>query len=118
MPPSDPIERRRHPRHDVEVRARYWIEDPGAAIECELMDISEGGVCIGLPDWSALEVSGEAVVELPLPGAARPVSTTVEVKGVGGDARPVLRMRFLDTSMPFRRQIGHATRAWIRAAPR
>lgn len=109
----EPLERRRHTRHDIDVPARYWIDDPGAAVDCELLDISEGGVCIGLPDWSALEVSGQAVVELPLPGRGRAVPAVVEVKGVGGDRRPVLRMRFLDTSTGFRRQIDHAARAWL-----
>ena len=118
MTGSEPIERRRHPRHDVEVPARFWIDDPGQAVACEVMDISEGGLCIGLPDWSALDLAPEATVELPIPGAHRAVPAAVEVKGVGGDRRPVIRMRFVDTSMGFRRQIDHAARAWMRGTAR
>jgi hypothetical protein len=118
MTGSEPLERRRHRRHDVEVPARYWVDDPDSAIDCEVLDISEGGLCIGLPDWSALDLAPEATVELPIPGAHRAVPAAVEVKGVGGRGRPVVRMRFLDTTMGFRRTIGHAARAWVHGAGR
>lgn len=106
------LERRVHPRHDVEVAARYWIDDEYAAVACDVIDISAGGLCVALPTWARLDLGSYATVELPVPGGSTLATTPVKVEGIGGDEFPIVRMRFLDESEVFRALIDTASRCW------
>jgi hypothetical protein len=105
-------ERRTHPRHDVDVAARYWIDDERAAVACDVLDISLGGTCVELPAWAWLEPGSYATVELPVPGGMTLITTPVKVLAVSiGDTR-MAHLRFLDDSRVFKRMVRDATETW------
>ena len=97
------VERRNYTRHDVVVPTRYWVDDERAAIPCDVLDISLGGMCIELPTWAWVDPGSYA-------SAAGGIHVgTVQVPG--GDTRRV-HMRFLDTSAVFHGLIQAATDTW------
>lgn len=105
-------ERRAFVRHDVEVAARYWVDDERAAVACDVLDVSLGGLCIEIPSWAWVEPGSFATIELPVPGGVTLAVTPVKVTAVSVGETRMVHMRFLDTSRVFRALVDAATVTW------